>query len=225
MSNKHGFIDALKNMAFEEEPEKPEKPAAPAATTATAQPVSAAHVPFTYAPPVVTAVAAPIETGTVADNDEVYQRLFSRTDFETTDVAGTIHKFLDPLQAIADTVMPPNVKFKTAVLQAKAQAGLTEEGILNAFDNLKAQLQQEQDAFSAKAQQFAAREISGRQDKISQISSQIAQLQQELAELSGELVEAQGKGTHAQGQFVAAAQRRAIEIEQQKEQYAALLKG
>lgn len=221
MSNKHGIIEALKNMAFEEEPEKP---ASPVAATAAAQPVSAAHVPSTYAPPVPT-IATPIEAGTVADNDEVYQRLLSKTDFETTETAATIHKFLDPLQAIADTVMPPNVKFKTAVLQAKAQAGLTEEGILSAFDKIKAQLQQEQDAFSAKAQQFAAREISGRQDKISQISSQIAQLQQELAELSGQLVEAQGKGTHAQSQFVAAAQRRALEIEQQKEQYAALLKG
>ena len=222
MANKHGIIETLKNMAFEEEPEK----ATPhQAANATAAPVSGAHTPFTYAPPVATTVAAPIEMGTVADNDEVYQRLLSKTDFETTDVAAAIHKFLDPLQAIGDTVMPPNVKFKTAVLQAKAQAGLTGESILEAFDKLKAQLQQEQDTFNGKAQQFAAREVSGRQDKIAQITSQIAQLQQELAQLSGELVEAQGKSSHAQSQFAAAVQRRAIEIEQQKEQYAALLKG
>jgi hypothetical protein len=227
MSNKHGIFEALKSMAFEEEPQKPEKTAAPepAAAPSLAQPLEPAHAHFRYAAPVPTTVSVPIETGTVADNDEVYQKLLSRTDFETTDVAATIHKFLDPLQAIADTVMPPNVKFKTAVVQAKAQAGLTEEGILSAFDKLKAQLQQEQDAFGVKAQQFAAREVSGRQDKISQIASQVAQLQQELAELSGQLVEAQGKSSHAQSQFAAAAQRRAIEIEQQKEQYAALLKG
>jgi hypothetical protein len=225
MSNKHGIFDAIKSMAFEEEPEKPEKTATAPAPPTFAQPVQNAHAPFTYATPVPTTVAAPIETGTVADNDEVYQRLLAKTDFETSDVAATIHKFLDPLQAIADTVMPPNVKFKTAVVQAKAQAGLTEEGILTAFDKLKSQLQQEQDAFVSKAQQFVAREVSGRQDKINQITSQIAELQQELAELSGQLVEAQGKSSHAQSQFAAAIQRRGIEIEQQKEQYAALLKG
>ena len=63
------------------------------------------------------------------------------------------------------------------------------------------------------------------EERIAQISSQISQLQQELANLSGELVEAQGKATHAHSQFTAAAQRRAIEIEQQKAQYASLLKG
>jgi len=102
---------------------------------------------------------------------------------------------------------------------------LTQDGILAVFDTLKAKLQQEEDAFNAKAQQFVAREITGRQDRIGQITAQITQLQQQLAQLSGELVEAQGKGTHVQSQFAAAAQRRASEIEQQKSQYAALLKG
>jgi predicted nucleic acid-binding Zn-ribbon protein len=121
--------------------------------------------------------------------------------------------------------MPPNIKFQTAVLQAKAQAGLTEETILGAFDKLKAQLQHEQEAFGVKAQQFSDHEIAARQDRITQISSQITQLQQELGKLSSELVEAQGKGTRAQSQFAAAVQRRGIEIEQQKAQYSALLKG
>jgi predicted nucleic acid-binding Zn-ribbon protein len=121
--------------------------------------------------------------------------------------------------------MPPNIKFKTAVVQAGAQAGLTEESVLTAFDRLKAQLQQEQDAFAEKARQFEAREISSRQDRIGQITNQISTLQQELANLSGELVAAQGKSTRAQSQFTAAAQRRAMEIEQQKAQYASLLKG
>jgi len=85
------------------------------------------------------------------------------------------------------------VKFRTAVLQAKAQAGLTEDSILAVFDALKARLAQEQDAFGANAQQFAAREVTGRQERIGQITAQITQLQQELAQLSSELVEAQGK--------------------------------
>ena len=214
----HNILDAVKHAVFEEEPESPPKPA-------TAVPVQStpAHPVVPSSP--AQAVSSPIESGTVPDDDQVYKKLLAKTDFEGTDVAATIHKFLDPLKVIADSVMPPNVKFKTAVLQASAQAGLNEAAILGAFDRLKAQLQQEQDTFEEKARQFAGREVSSRQDRIAQITSQISQLQQELAGLSGELVEAQGKASRAQSQFNAAAQRRAIEIEQQKAQYASLLKG
>jgi hypothetical protein len=219
----HSFLDAVKHAVFEDEPDSPHKHAtaspAQAQSAHTVTPSSAAPASIVSTPPQA------IETGTVPDDDQVYKKLLAKTDFEGTDVAATIHKFLDPLKVIADSVMPPNVKFKTAVLQASAQAGLNETAILGAFDRLKAQLQQEQDAFEEKARQFAGREVSSRQDRITQITSQISQLQQELAGLSGELVEAQGKATRAQSQFNAAAQRRAIEIEQQKAQYASLLKG
>jgi hypothetical protein len=235
-TNKHGLIDSLKHMAFEDEPEKAEKPVTTATPAAAQTFGSAAHTfapaapAETFAPaetcaPQPAAYSLPIDTGVVPDNDEAYRKLLSKTDFEGTDVAATIHKFLEPLKAIPDTAMPPNIKFKTAVLQAQAQAGLTQDGILAVFDTLKARLQQEEDAFNAKAQQYVAREITGRQDHISQITAQITQLQQQLAQLSGELVEAQGKSTHVQSQFSAAAQRRGGEIEQQKAQYAALLKG
>jgi hypothetical protein len=219
----HSIFDAVKHAVFEDEPEAPHKPA----TAAQSQAPSVHPVATSSATPAsfVSSPIQPIESGTVPDDDQVYKKLLAKTDFEGTDVAATIHKFLDPLKVIADSVMPPNVKFKTAVLQASAQAGLNEAAILGAFDRLKAQLQQEQDAFEEKARQFASREVSSRQDRIAQITTQISQLQQELAGLSGELVEAQGKASHAQSQFNAAAQRRAIEIEQQKAQYASLLKG
>ena len=223
MTTKHGFLDTLKHVAFEDEPEKTAKsPVSAAKSSAVLGAASVAAVP-TYAPPSM--AAQPIDTGTVADNNEIYRRLLSKTDFESTEAAATIHKFLDPLKAIADTVMPPNVKFKTAVVQAQAQAGLTDGDILSAFDKLAAQLQQEQEVFAQKAQQFAGREVSARQDRISQITNQIGQLQQELAQLSSELVDAQGKSARAQSEFAAAAKRREVEIEQQKAQYAALLKG
>ena len=128
--------------------------------------------------------ALPIDAGVVPDNDAVYQTLLAKTDFESTPTATTIHKFLDPLKAIPDSVMPSNIKFKTAVIQATAQAGLTEDGILSTFDTLKAKLQQEHDAFGRKTQQFAAREVTGRQDQIQKISQQITELQQQLAQLS-----------------------------------------
>lgn len=229
----HSILDAVKHAVFEDEPEAPHQPAAaspthtaPAAPAAhTVAPVVSFETPAIESTPIENTKIRPIESGTVPDDNEVYKRLLAKTDFESTDIATTIHKFLDPLKVIADAVMPPNVKFKTAVLQASAQAGLTEAGILSAFDHLRAQLEQEQNAFDEKARQFADREIANRQERIAEITNQISQLQQELSNLSGELVEAQGKATHAQTQFTAAAQRRAIEIEQQKAQYASLLKG
>jgi SMC interacting uncharacterized protein involved in chromosome segregation len=220
MTNKHGLLDSLKHLAFEEDSETAAKP--PASPSAPVPTSLVAPAPAVSAP--VVNYPQALDAGVIADSDEVYQKLVAKTDFEVTEVAATIHKFLQPLGAIPDNVMPPNVKFKTAVLQAKAQSGLTEEGILACFDGLHATLQKEQDAFNAKAQQFAAREIAQRQDRIGQITAQLAQLQQELAQLSSELLEAQGKAAHAQSQFSAAVQRRNAEIEQQKAQYAGLLK-
>jgi len=231
MTGKHGFLDALKEVAFEDEPAPPDKHTpAPAAPAFSSPPFSAPAFSAPLAAPVAGAdspisYALPIDAGVVPDNDAVYQTLLTKTDFEGTPTAATIHKFLDPLKAIPDTVMPSNVKFKTAVIQATAQAGLTEDGILGTFDTLKAKLQQEKDAFGGKSQQFAAREVAGRQDQIQKITEQITELQQELARLSNELVDAQGKATHAQSQFEAAVQRRGSELEQQRALYASLLKG
>ncbi|MGD0858410.1 MAG: hypothetical protein ABR912_03730 [Terracidiphilus sp.] len=231
MTGKHGFLDVLKEVAFEDEPAPPEKHTpAPAAPAFSSPPFSAPAFSAPLAAPAAggdspVSYALPIDAGVVPDNDAVYQTLLTKTDFESTPTAATIHKFLDPLKAIPDTVMPSNVKFKTAVIQATAQAGLTEDGILGTFDTLKAKLQQEKDAFGGKSQQFAAREVAGRQDQIQKISAQITELQQELARLSNELVDAQGKATHAQSQFEAAVQRRGSELEQQRALYASLLKG
>jgi hypothetical protein len=227
MTEKHGFLESLKHVAFEDEPAPVEKhPAAPASPAFSSPPFSApAFGPADAGAATPVPYALPIDAGVVPDNDAVYQTLLSKTDFEGSPAAATIHKFLDPLKAIPDTVMPSNIKFKTAVVQATAQAGLTEDGILGTFDTLKAKLQQEHDSFGQKAQQFAAREVSGRQDQIQKITEQITELQQELARLSNELVDAQGKATHAQSQFEAAVQRRGSELEQQRALYASLLKG
>jgi septal ring factor EnvC (AmiA/AmiB activator) len=217
MSQKDGFIDSLKHMVFEDEP-------------GTAKPAQMPHAAAPQAPEIhsvmssaaVQSFAQPsFADDNVGDNNEVYQRLLAKTDFTSTEIGATVQKFLAPLENLP---MDAALKFKTAVAQAKAQNGLNEADILSIFDELRSALRQEQEGFNTKAKQFAAREITGRQDRITQITSQITQLQQDLAQLTTQVVEAQAKAARAQGQFAAAIERRTSEIEQQKAQYSALLK-
>lgn len=73
MTEKHGFLDALKHVAFEDEPAQPAKhaptlaPNATATTFASQAAVESAQ-PLAYAPPI-----AAIDAGVVPDNDAVYQ--------------------------------------------------------------------------------------------------------------------------------------------------------
>src|SRR5271157_5931421 len=99
MPGKHGLIDRLKHIAYEDEPEKTPASATPSATPA-ATPTFATP-PFTapaFAPTPLSAAPQPgymppIDAGVVPDSDEAYRRLLSKTDFEATDVAATIHKY------------------------------------------------------------------------------------------------------------------------------------
>ena len=162
--------------------------------------------------------------------EHVYRKILTKTDFQNTPVAATIHKYLDPLSAIP--AMDERTKFKTAVVQAKAQEGLTAEKILATFDGLKVALQNEQESFAATAEAMKDQEITNRQKKVQEITDAIAakqkeisQLQQRLSQMSAELVEAQSKIQRAESQFTIAAQRRAAEIDQEKAKYVSLLQG
>ena len=164
------------------------------------------------------------------ESEHVYKKILAKTDFQATPIAATIHKYLDPLSAIPS--MDERTRFKTAVVQARAQEGLTEEKILATFDGLKVALQNEQESFAATAETTKEREITNRQKKVQEVTDAIAakqreisELQQQLSEMSTDLVEAQGKIQRAQSQFTIAAQRRAVEIDQEKTKYASLLKG
>src|SRR5260370_41343626 len=131
------------------------------------------------------------------ESEHVYKKILAKTDFQATPVAATIHKYLDPLSAIP--AMDDRTKFKTAVVQAKAQEGLSEERILATFDGLKVALQNEQESFASTAGAMKEEEITGRQKKVREITDDIAakqkeisQLQQRLSQLSTELVEERG---------------------------------
>lgn len=220
MSNK--FIDSIKHAIIEEDDPKAE-----------AKQESHAEQPPAAAQMVSNAPASPHTVDAQPMSEEVehvYQRILAKTNFNSTQVAATIHKYLDPLSSIA--ALDERTRFKTAVVQAKAQEGLTQEKILATFDGLKVALQNEQESFAASAEATKQREIADRQKKVQEFTDQItqkqreiAQMQQRLSEMTTELVAAQGKIQRAESQFTIAAQRRAVEIDQEKAKYLSLLQG
>lgn len=219
MSNK--FLDSIKHVMIEDDDPKAETPAQ------SSQPQAAAPVAAT-----ATIVTPPSATSQPMSEEveHVYQRILAKTNFETTAIAATIHKYLDPLSAIPN--LDERTRFKTAVIQAKAQEGLTQEKILATFDGLKVALQNEQESFAASAETTKQREIADRQRRVKEFADAIAskqreitQLQEQLAEMNNELAGAQGKIQRAESQFHIAAQRRAVEIDQEKAKYVSLLQG
>jgi len=219
MSNK--FIDSIKHAIIEDDDPKTEQ-----------KPQS--QVSHSVAPEVSSSNTAPhiaVNTQPMSEEVEhVYQRILAKTNFDSTQIAATIHKYLDPLVAIPS--LDERTRFKTAVIQAKAQEGLTKEKILATFDGLKVALQNEQESFTASAQATKEREIADRQkrvqeatDEIARKQSEISQLQQHLTQMTSELLAAKTKIDHAESQFAAAVQRRALEIDQEKAKYTSLLQG
>jgi uncharacterized coiled-coil protein SlyX len=224
MSNK--FIDGLKHVIIEDDDPKPEGQQHPESHSETAPAVAA---PVTT--PTDSGAYHPVSTQPMSEETEhVYQRILAKTNFNATQVAATIHKYLDPLVAIPS--LDERTRFKTAVIQAKAQEGLSQEKILATFDGLKVALQNEQESFTASAAATKQKEIDDRQKKVQEISDaiaqkqkEIAQMQQRLSDVTTELVGAQGKIQRAESQFAIAAQRRALEIDQEKAKYVSLLQG
>lgn len=218
MSNK--FIDTIKHAIIEDDDPKSDQKSRPHPVAS-----SGASAPgATDTQQILSAQPMNVEV------QHIYERILAKTNFDATQVAATIHKYLDPLVAIPS--LDERTRFKTAVIQAKAQEGLTKEKILATFDGLKVALQNEQESFTASAQATKEREITDRQKRVQETTneiarkqSEIAQLQQRLAEMTNELLDAQSKIQHAESQFAIAVQRRAGEIDQEKAKYASLLQG
>jgi nitrate reductase NapAB chaperone NapD len=225
------FIDGIKHAIIEDDDPKPATPTHPQphveASPAVAAPVAASTPTFSYQP----VSTQPTNTQPMSEETEhCYQRILAKTNFDATQVAATIHKYLDPLSAIPS--LDERTRFKTAVVQAKAQEGLSQEKILATFDGLKVALQNEQQSFAASADATKQHEIADRQKKVKDITdaiaakqNEISQLQQRLSDVTTELVGAQGKIQRAESQFTIAAQRRALEIDQEKAKYVSLLQG
>ena len=237
----HGFLDSLKSMVVDETPEPstvhastppptPAPTAAPVASpfafnfggaAAAAAPAPVSFTPTSPAQPQSLSSFVNAATPAGPEAESFYQTLLAKTDFDKSDIAGTIQKFIAPLQAL---ITDRNMLFKAGVASAKAQAGVTEDAILAVFDSLKATLQQAADSFNTKAAAFEAHEVTARQNRLTEIQNQITALQAEQTQVSTELSDAQAKSARTQSGFNSALQRRAAEIDAQKAQYAAMLK-
>jgi hypothetical protein len=224
MSNK--FIDGIRHVIIEDDDPKPQGQAHPQSQSDATPPAAA---PAAASPQNVSYERAGTQPMS-EETEHVYQRILAKTNFASTQVAATIHKYLDPLSAIPS--LDERTKFKTAVIQAKAQEGLSQEKILATFDGLKVALQNEQESFSASAAATKQREVDDRHKKVQEVTDaiaqkqrEIAQLQQRLSDVTTELVGAQGKIQRAESQFAIAVQRRALEIDQEKAKYVSFLQG
>ena len=154
MSNK--FFDGIKHVIIEDDDPKP---AAPAHAESQAAPQAAPPMAVPAASYSDSAAYQPTSTQPMSEETEhCYQRILAKTNFDATQVAATIHKYLDPLSAIPS--LDERTKFKTAVIQAKAQEGLSQEKILATFDGLKVALHNEQESFAASAEATKQHEIA-----------------------------------------------------------------
>lgn len=230
----HGIVDSVRSLVFESEPDtSTPSVSAPTPTTPTT-PTTSTPTPFTFnlgeryhvsaapdAPPSTLSsfVSADVPVGPEAEG--FYQTLLAKTNFDTSDTALTIQKFVEPLKAL---ITDPKMLFKAAVATAKSQKGVSEDDILAVFDSLKASLSQVGDSFKAKASAFEAKEITSRETRLTEIQTQIATLQAEQQQVAADLSEAQAKSARTQSGFNSALQRRSAEIDAQKAHFAALLK-
>jgi hypothetical protein len=161
-------------------------------------------------------------TSISSNGDEVYQKVFAKTDFDQTEIGQAVRKYLDPLVPV---IADESTRIKVAVTQSMAQHGFTLDRVLAVFDELSAGLQGHVTSFAAKQEQFVASEITAREAEINDINTKIAELQQRMTQVVTELSEARSKHAQRGSLFSSAVQRRTTEIEQQKTRFAALLKG
>jgi hypothetical protein len=210
------FKDKLSHAIFEDDDKK--KPVHPAPTAAAAATPAPATPAFTFNQPTYS-VTRP--TPAVTDNLDLYNQIFQKTDFDQTTAGQLIQKYSAPL---ASVVADPTLRTKAAVATA-GQEGLTADKVLATFDGLLVALQNETQAFNDAVAAQTDHEVTQRQSQITNIQAQIQQLQQQLTQLSTDSVTAQGKISSATNQFAMVASRRKLELEQQKAQYAAMLKG
>jgi len=210
----------LAGLVVETEEETPAPAAKPATGTHPAFHFdSSGNVPSTF--PSVSSSSSPFAVPTAAIVDEnIYQSILAKTNFDSTPVGKAVKKYFDGLEGI---LADPNQRFKAAIGQAQKLDGITPDQVLQTFDGLQASLDRDAQGFQQVAAGVEAREITARQNKITDLTTQVTNLTAQIGQLNSELTDQTTKHSTTVQQYGLAQQRRANEIAQQKAQVAALL--
>lgn len=233
MSKFTDALNAAKHLVIEED----QTPAAPAPKVST--PVGHAAFDMPYTPNVAPPSGAPVPfmpsvggsaTGaapspfavpsTTVLDEKVYQSVLNKTNFDSTPVGKTVHKYYDALEGV---IADQGQRFRAAIGQAQKLDGVTPEQVLSTFDQMQAALDADAQAFNNACATHDKNEIVTRQSSIQTKQQQVAQLNAEIAQLTTELSDEQARSANATQQHSLAQQRRANEIAQQKAQFATLL--
>ena len=94
------FIDSIKHAIVEDDPDP--KAATKASTPMTSHSDKKAPAAAQHETASAMATSAPVASyqGLGEETEHVYKKILAKTDFQSTAVAATIHKYLDPLAAI-----------------------------------------------------------------------------------------------------------------------------
>lgn len=199
---------SVASLAVEEDESDQKKPAAAA---------PAPHPAFNLTPGGFSA-AAPAPAGspfaiptTQVVDENVYQSVLKKTNFDDTPIGKTIHGYYDGLED-----MDVNARFKTAFKLAAKRDGITADQVLATFDSMQAALEKDAQGFSKLASTVEANQITSRQDEKAKLQNEIDQRNQRIAQIDSELATEIPSHANAVVQYGLAQQRRAQEIAQQK---------
>ena len=213
------LIDSLKHMVVEDdEPSAPTKQT-PHATTKSTTPV-ATPAPATI-PSFSSFASSAAPPAPPQGSEDFYQYLLEHYDFDKTPIGVTLQEGVTSLAAVP---MDEATRLKAAVAIAKTK-GVTEDAVIGVFDTLKQQIATAEATAKQQIDAFSQKEVTARQNRLTEVQTQIANLQAEQTKLGGELANAQATVTQKQTSVAIAVQRRNTEIDQQKSKIATLLKG
>jgi outer membrane murein-binding lipoprotein Lpp len=148
-----------------------------------------------------------------------YDRLRGRTDFAGTEVGAALAKYSEPL---AGVIPDEKMRAKTAAKLAEKE-GISIEKILATFDGLKVALQAEVSKFNSAGGQEEAN-IAAKESQIRDLSAQMAQIQSQVTQLGGEISDSRSHVNKIKTEFNSAVNRRSLELDQEKQHYAELLR-
>jgi hypothetical protein len=199
---------ALHDVVLEESPEEK--------TTGTHTPTPAPAPIAAYA--AAPAMAVPSTSPVTVDAGAIYGVLLEKTNFESTPMHQTIHKYTE---AMKSAPLDDLTKLKIAFAQATQLDHITPDMVRKEFATLKQNLAAEHDKFSI-AIQGKTSTIQGTRQTADQLVSQIAAKQKEIEDLNQKrtnlLVEAETETQHVAAltaQFEAASVRRTQELDKQ----------